>query len=337
MVTPLFKKLVVTPIMKFFPWGIPANIITIVSNLFLYIAVFFAYNPPADGKAHFIIIPVLIFLYALGDHMDGMQAKRTGTGSALGEFCDHYLDILNNGLLLLILVILFNITNPFLLGAAFFVAYLSHSTVIYEEFKTKWLIFEKFGSLETVFLVMLLVFLGYFPAVFSFLTDSANFLFTPMEYIVMISLVGALFTVLKAALRVRKSIGNAGLFQPGYICFLVCVFVLCVFVSYFQFYPHVVFLMIGLYSATYIGGLMRGHLADGIERFPDFIAPIIVMLTFLYALTNGRHFKVDNFDGATQIAIFLTIYLLILNVTLVARTFITLKELWVWWNPAKNN
>ena len=130
-ITPPFKKWVIEPVMKFFPWSMPANIITIVSNIFLYIATFTAFFLNFELRLNFIIIPVLIFLYAVGDHIDGAQAKRTGTSSALGEFCDHYLDAFNNGIILVILTVTFNVSNVYIIGSLLFTSYLAHSTVFY--------------------------------------------------------------------------------------------------------------------------------------------------------------------------------------------------------------
>ncbi|MBA4056856.1 MAG: CDP-alcohol phosphatidyltransferase, partial [Marivirga sp.] len=92
LLTPPFKQWIITPLINIIPWGIPANIITLISNAFVYLGLFAALNPETMGGFTPIFIGICLIIYLIGDHLDGMQAKRTKTGSALGEFCDHYLD-----------------------------------------------------------------------------------------------------------------------------------------------------------------------------------------------------------------------------------------------------
>ena len=124
LLTPGFKKWLVAPLLPYIPWAVPANIITIVSNLFVYAGLFVAlhYNTPV-GRA---LIAVCLLLYLVGDHLDGMQAKRTQTGSALGEFCDHYLDAFNNGTILFTAFVVFRIESPLLVASVLTASYLAH-------------------------------------------------------------------------------------------------------------------------------------------------------------------------------------------------------------------
>jgi len=72
------------------------NVITIV-GLFMPIGalcIAFAFNPAMDGKG---VVPAWVpafgafatFAYATLDNMDGKQARRTGSSSALGLLFDH--------------------------------------------------------------------------------------------------------------------------------------------------------------------------------------------------------------------------------------------------------
>src|SRR5690606_30469199 len=104
-------------------------------------------------------------LYLIGDHLDGMQAKRTKTGSALGEFCDHYLDAFNNGLIMFTMITVFDISHKPVVAGLLITSYLAHMAVFYEQYKTGWLTFEPVGSLEGVLLSSLLIALSAIPAV----------------------------------------------------------------------------------------------------------------------------------------------------------------------------
>ena len=59
------------------------------------------YNPTlsADGPRWLAALTgICLFLYQTLDNMDGKQARRTGSGSALGELFDHGCDAINAGL-----------------------------------------------------------------------------------------------------------------------------------------------------------------------------------------------------------------------------------------------
>ena len=69
-ITPYFKKLIVAPLFRFMPWGIPANIITIVSNLFMYVALILALTEYPGRTLRFVLIPLLVLGYAIGDRSE---------------------------------------------------------------------------------------------------------------------------------------------------------------------------------------------------------------------------------------------------------------------------
>ena len=312
--TPPFKRWMVEPMYKLVPRGIPANIITLFSNLFIYAALYLAYYDELLGAVNFIVIPLFILIYLIGDHLDGMQAKHTGTGSALGEFCDHYLDSFNNGILLIVIFLLFDISDPYLVAALISVSYIAHTVVFYEQFKTGWLIFEKLGSLEAVALTIVLVLAAYFPSVFQFYQSELVLGFTVMESIMILSTVGAVGTLIKTLGRIE---------HITYAFWLFIITVLAVsFLSAAMYSSLVVFVIITLYSSVYIGKLMQGHLVDGIERSPGLFTPILLVLLYL-----------TDFSGWTDFRIVISVYLFGSVALIVYKTFKPLSQYWVWWNP----
>ena len=92
-----------------------------------------ALNPHVFGQAT-PLIAVGLMLYLIGDHLDGMQAKRTATGSALGEFCDHYLDAFNNGVVMFTMIAVFGITHKPVIVGVMVISYWAHMAVFYEQF-----------------------------------------------------------------------------------------------------------------------------------------------------------------------------------------------------------
>jgi len=316
LLTPPFKKWVVEPLFKLVPRGIPANIITIVSNLFIYASLYFAYNKEVLGSINWLVIPLFILLYLIGDHLDGMQAKKTGTGSALGEFCDHYHDSFNNGILMMVICLLFDISNPYIVAGLIGVSYLAHTVVFYEQYKTGWLIFEKIGSLEAVMLTIFLLISSYIPSVNSFYQLQYVGL-TIIEWIMIASALGAVGTLIKTINRIEH-------INYAFWIFLVSV-VISAYTSATMFSPFTIFIILTLYSSVYIGRLMQGHLIDGIERSPGLFTPILLIVLYF-----------ADFNYWTDFRIVIGAYLTLNVLMVIYKTTKPLRQYWVWWNPKTN-
>ena len=320
-ITPLFKKQVVTPLFRLVPWWIPANIITILSNLCMYIALYLAISPlfricsyPERGP-RFVLIAILILGYAIGDHFDGMQAKRTGTSSALGEFCDHYLDIFNTGILLYIVCLLFHITSPALLAFFLVTAYLPHAAIFYEQFITKWLYFEKIGSLESVLILSACIMVSAIEPVYRLALTSPAYGFTAAEILFILTSSGTFITFAKAVRRARITDVWFWVFCALLIT-VGCTAVISGLSSIAIFY------IITAYSGLYIGNLQRGHLADGKKRFPDFAVPLLMGLPFIFAPLREPVFLLG-----------ICIYLVCRTLWIAGNSFLILRGFWVWKNP----
>jgi phosphatidylglycerophosphate synthase len=201
LLTPPFKRWIISPLIRFVPWVIPANIITLISNFFVYISLYASLHPQLLGAYTPLFIAACLLLYLIGDHLDGMQAKRTGTGSALGEFCDHYLDAFNNGIIVFTMFTIFGINHAAVISAVIVVSYLAHMAVFYEQFKTGWLTFERISSLEGVLLSALLIGLSTFDPFYILMTYRVAGEFSVVEVIMIISAAGAFSTFIKTLKR----------------------------------------------------------------------------------------------------------------------------------------
>ncbi len=309
-----FKKYVVTPLMKFMPYRIPANTITIISNLFIYYALYLSFIH--DGApANFLIISFLIFTYVVGDHFDGMQARRTGTGSPLGEFCDHYLDIFNNGIVLIIVCNLFGITNLYIVVSAFFLSYLSHSAIIYEQFATKWLIFDKIGSLEGLFFTLGLLVASFFKPVNEALTSKIVSNLTLIEVILLTAFIlgiGTLFTVSK----------RVGRFSIKFVIYVFLLALISIYSIKFLSFNYSV-LLLTLYNGIYIGNLMKAHLIDSKERYADIVVPALILI----------HWVIGG--NAAEFYIYAVLYMILYLVFITITISYPLRQFWFWINPKK--
>lgn len=313
LLTPSFKRWVITPLINFVPWAIPANIITFISNAFVYASLYFALTPELLGNATPIVIAAGLILYLIGDHLDGMQAKRTGTGSALGEFCDHYLDAFNNGIIMFTMVTVFKITHAPVIAGVIVISYWAHMAVFYEQFKTGWLTFEPIGSLEGVLLSALLIALTAFDPFYALFTYHAFADYSVIEIILMLSSLGAVITFLKTWNRTPDV-------KAGFWLFAVLSIMIGILASN-SLTDFQLFVVLTLYCSLYVGKIMRGHLIDGVERAPDYITIILLLLLYIPAFPYTEYmFNV------------ITTYLSICITVLIIKTFSVLKIYWVWLN-----
>lgn len=313
LLTPPFKRWVITPLINFVPWVVPANIITFISNGIVYLSLFLALNPQWFGNATPLLIAVGLILYLIGDHLDGMQAKRTGTGSALGEFCDHYLDAFNNGVIMFTMITVFGIEHKPVIVGVIVVSYWAHMTVFYEQFKTGWLTFESVGSLEGVLLSALLIALAAFPPIYSLFTYTFYKDYSLIEAMMILSSFGAVITFFKTWKRTPEI--KTGFWLFTFLSAAVGTLAIPFFTG-FQ-----LFVLLTLYCSLYIGKIMQGHLIDGVERATDYVTPFSLLLLYI-----------PGFPYQDYLFGLVTTYLLISIAVLIVRTFSVLKVYWVWLN-----
>ncbi len=317
LLTPYLRNYLAAPLIPYLPYGLTANFITIISNLFMFAALYLAIDKGAEVGFHFWLIPLLIFGYLLGDHLDGMQAKRTKTGSPLGEFFDHYLDTFNNGILMTILFCLFDVQDPLVIGVVMWVSYLTHGAVFYEQFVTGWLIFEKFGSFESVVFVFGIILLAMVPDVHALMMAQGLWGFKNIELGFLLSGVGPIVTFVYNLFRTRK-------ISLRFSVFMLLFPVVC-FGSAYAFTALSTFAIITLYGSHYIGNLMKAHLVDGKERWPDALVPGFLAVTFLVLDKTGLPWAAEA----------IILYLCGLVAYQSISTFVPLRKFWFWVNPVR--
>lgn len=316
LLTPPFKKWIVTPLIRFLPWVIPANIVTILSNFCMYSALGLSFFHEPTQKWHFIVIPILILGYLIGDHLDGMQAKRTGTGSALGEFCDHFHDTFNNGILFMIMFFLFDIKNPITVSVIMGISYMVHACVFHEQLHTGWLIFEKLGSLEGVLIGICFILGGFFPITHSFLSQPQYLVYSGLEILLILSSLGSILTMFVTLWRTKKM---------SFSLFLFFISLgLTIFFGIKTLTFNYLCITITLFSSVYLGTLMRGHLIDKMERLPDLLVPVLLMIAFFSEKLSQNYLQLLIFS-----------YLILQVIKIVYLVGSPLKRYWVWKNPIK--
>lgn len=90
---PLLTRLWFARLFPLLPRWLAANVLTLLSTGSLLAVLVGALLVDRIGATWFALLQLLcIQLYVAGDHLDGMQAKATGTTSPLGDFLDHHCD-----------------------------------------------------------------------------------------------------------------------------------------------------------------------------------------------------------------------------------------------------
>lgn len=279
LLTPCFKKRVVKPILRFVPGTVSANWISICSTAFICAGLGVSLIQ-TETKGSFILCPVLFLLYSIGDHLDGMQAVRTNTCSALGEFCDHFLDTFGTGMVLLAMLVLYHVENVWVGGFLVFTAYLVHAATMYEQQKTGWLYFDSISAFEAMCIVVCVVILGMSDSIYGWFTAEA---WKGLSYLEILILLNAVCSLV-ALFRILRRIGKV---TWGFIHYLFTSSILLAFGSQFLSKEWTVFFLI-FHNARYIADLIHGHLVDGKERWADSVIPLIAIVFLAGVLDAPR-------------------------------------------------
>ena len=166
LLAPILYKFFVDPLVKILPYRLPANFITLTSFIFIVIAFGIAVHGYYVHRYDFWwLIPLLALLYLVSDCSDGKQARKTGTGSPLGEYFDHFLDSFVTGLLMGILLISFQVTKPIIITIGFFNLYFGQIGTFWERYKRRVMCFGKLSSSEGVLVIGSTSWLMSLPAV----------------------------------------------------------------------------------------------------------------------------------------------------------------------------
>jgi phosphatidylglycerophosphate synthase len=92
---PLYRRLLVTPLLPFIPTRVHPNSITHAGHLLCLLGAATVVCMGASSGWSFVVAALGVQLYNWCDNADGAHARRTGQCSAMGELLDHGLDVLN--------------------------------------------------------------------------------------------------------------------------------------------------------------------------------------------------------------------------------------------------
>ena len=317
LLTPVLYKYFVDPFVKILPYRLPANFITLISFSFIVIAFAIAVRGYWVHRYDFWrLIPLLTLIYLIGDCADGKQARRTGTGSPLGEYFDHFLDCFVTGLLMGILMISFQVTKPAIITIGFFNLYTGQIGSFWERYKRRVMCFGKLSTSEGILAIGLTSWLMSIPPIHT-AADTVLFLdITGGEVLIISIMTGTAISAIHSLIRTQE------------ISFrLIAHFVLSLTITYTAAYLYgkhnmvYITLVVSCYNVFFLASLLAATNLERRECLPDIIVPLSFVLFFLL-------------PAYTLLIQCLQIAYLAIRIGIKFITFVRInRQYWYWINP----
>jgi len=275
LMTPFLYRFFISPMLKIVPYQIPANIITIISNSCILLSfIIAALGYYRNNFNFYFLIPILCFLYLVGDCFDGVQARRTKTCSPLGEYFDHFLDSFVTGLLTGTLLFALRSTSPIILIFPFQALYLGQIGTFWERLKKGVMSFGLISTSEGVMTIAISAFLVSFPLVQRLvIVNKLIFALSIVDFMLLTSFLFAGIAGIKAIV-VSKKCSLKLLLHMNFSCITTAC---CV---YFGFSILLVTVLTTFYNAFFISPLLSSVSTKEEERFPDFVVPLLFVFYF---------------------------------------------------------
>ena len=316
LVAPVLYTFLVDPLVKVLPYRLPANLITLSSFTCIAVAFGIAVHGFYVKRYDFWwLIPLLTLAYLVGDCADGKQARKTGTGSPLGEYFDHFWDSFVTGLLMGILMISFGVTKPFVIVIGFFNLYCGQIGAFWERYKLRVMYFGKLGTNEGVLAIGLTSWLMSIPIIHTYADRELLWSITGGDALIIVILSGA-------AVSAIHSIGRTKQVSPQLITHLLLSFILTCTVSILYTHQIVyITLVVALYNVFFLASLLAAINSESKECFPDIIVPLSLIASYMFPAAT------------TAIQYAQIIYLAIRVIIKFAVVFKLNKQYWYWINP----
>lgn len=250
------------------PRWMPANYITLGASALMWIALACIVHARDFAPATLaLLLAGLLHFYLVYDHVDGMQAKKTRSSSALGEYLDHSLDVYHGTIAVLAVFALIGLESRMLVLAMLGCTHLAFAATMMEEKERGELFFGKLGSLEGVLLFIAFFFSWLFPSVRAWWLAPLVGRFPAYYLLVVGGGIGAVAGTIDCLRRIGRVPLNFALFALGHVALVIAFSG-----ASFPFWTAVAVLM--LHAGDYSGRAIGSHLLAMPHPRPDVIAPI---------------------------------------------------------------
>jgi len=277
LMTPILYRFFLVPMLKIVPYQIPANFITLFSNSCVLASFIIATLGYYRGNffLHFLI-PILSFTYIVGDCFDGVQARRTGTSSPLGEYFDHFLDAFVTGLLTGTLLFALRVNHWFVLFFPYQALYLGQIGAFWERLKTGVISFAKISTSEGVMAIAISSFLASCTFMQPLITNKPLFYISYFEWIMLTCFFFAGVAGIKAFF-VAKIFSLKLILHVFFSCVVTF---LCIYFGYSILF---ITLITTFYNAFFISPMLSSISTGGGESYPDFLIPCSFLLCYFWS------------------------------------------------------
>ena len=303
------------------PRCVPANLVTLFASALMWVALACAVAGfPANAAMRALWFAGLLHFYLVYDHLDGMQAKRTGTSSALGEYLDHSLDVYHGAIAVLVIFSLVGFDRPLLVLLMLGCSHLAFAATMVEEKERGLLFFGKLGSLEGVLLFIAFCLSWTVDAVRLWWLAPLIGGWPAYSLLIGIGAVGSLVATVDCLRRIGRTPVPFRWFALGHGLIIAGLYRAGV-----PLWSAVALLM--LHGGDYTGRVIGSHLLRTPHPLPDRIAPALALA--MLSLPPG---------GARTILLFLLAgYLVLRTAWGVWRVLFPLLAAWRWLNPAERS
>lgn len=250
------------------PRWLPANMITLGSSACMWTVLALSFYAEAfSPEALAVALMALTQAFLAYDHIDGMQAKATGTSSALGEYLDHSLDVYHGAIMAIATCALLGVVPTWLGLALGWCSLISFAATMVEEKERGMLVFGRIGTVEAMLLFQLFFISWLFPGMRSWWIAP---LFGSMPaYVIFVAAgcIGCLGTLVDCLRR----IGRVPVELVGFV--ILSLVLVVALVKLAQPYWCVVAVLLA-YGGDYIGRVIGSHLLRRPNVWPDFATPV---------------------------------------------------------------
>jgi phosphatidylglycerophosphate synthase len=310
-----FRKHWAALFLKSMPLRVPANYVTLLASAFMWVlfgSIFWAAPVAIEMRA--LLFAALLHFYLVYDHLDGMQAKRTGTSSALGEYLDHSLDVYHGAIAVLAIFSLVGLDQPILVLGMLGCSHLAFAATMVEEKERCELFFGPVGSLEGVLLFILFCLSWTLAPVRAWWLTPLIGSWPAYYLLIGAGSMGSLLAMVDCLRRI-------GRVPPAFVGFAVAHGLLIGGLCYAHVPLWTAIAIVMLHGGDYVGRVIGSHLLHTRHPQPDYWAPLV-------ALALG-------FAGAMKdnVTLFLLVYIAVRTGWGVVRVLTPLRGAWRWINP----
>ena len=313
---PFLKRYVFSILHRYIPYGIPANFLTLVSVTVIWSCFFYLTGVNTPDDIDIIIVFFAITIYVIFDHFDGLQAKKTGTGSPLGEILDHYSDVFNGSIILYLFFRILQIELDWMFYLVIWANLVAFTVTYLEQSIRKELYFGKIGSLEGISLILIIL-LSLMTSYGKYFWLKKTIFDLPLHIFLIIGLIlGVIITVVGSLRRLQR-------IPKTFIHYFIIGGLLCFICFYFQNSWYVSFLVINLYSADLILKSMKFNLLNTEIPKPDPLVYLLFLSLIFYLFFEY------------EIRFSFLVYAFVVTTKLIweiCQIFYKLRTYWIWWN-----